>query len=158
MVIIVGFGRVGQNLALFLEKIQQPYIGIDIDAALVKCEQSKHHRVIFGDATHPEILKAINITKARAMIISFEHMAETKIALHQARALSQTLPIIVRSQNEQQRRPLIELGATTVITAMFEESLAFADYLMHTLDVPETEIDTLIEMVRKEHYAALHVQ
>ena len=151
-VVLCGFGRVGKKITHFLNRIKQPYVGIDINPSVIKSAKNNHCNVVFGDATHPEILKVMNIENAKAIVISFDHLSSTKTALQQLRMLSETTTIIVRCQRESERPLLEALGASYVITAMYEESLAVADYLLHTLAIPDTEIAQLIESDRKKHY------
>ena len=153
MVILCGFGRVGETVALFLDALNQPYIGIEINPSLVKKATKKGHHVIYGDASHPQILKELNIKNAKALIISYDKLSTTENTLKEIRRISKKTPIIARSQHESERSELLNLGATTVVTAMFEESLAFANYLMTILSVPNDTIERLINKVKKAHYS-----
>ena len=57
-IIICGFGRVGQNVAHLLDQQKLSYIGLDLNPDRVRSASEVGDQVTFGDAAHPEILKA----------------------------------------------------------------------------------------------------
>ena len=86
-VIICGYGRVDQNIAKFLEKIDFPfpYLGLDLDPQIIKNAKSAGEMVVYGDTTHPEILTTAKVAKAKAILISFGDIHPTLNTLDQIR-------------------------------------------------------------------------
>lgn len=154
-VIICGYGRVGQHIARLLDKINFPYIGIDIDARMIQNASLAGDNVIYGDPTHPQILKAAGINHARVLVISFNDMKSTTQILEMVRHSHPKLPTLVRCHDETELKQLKEYGATEIIAEIFEESLTLSHHLLHLIDIPTNKISTLIQEVRRKDYALL---
>ena len=77
-VIICGFGRVGQNLARVLERRGFEYIALDLDPFRVRDARQAGDPVVYGDATHPEVLRALGLDQAtcrRDLVCATRHAA-----------------------------------------------------------------------------------
>ncbi len=69
MIIIVGAGEMGVNIAVRLSKVGVDVIVVEIDETLAKEISSQYEfPVITGDATKPKVLKEINIDKADTIV------------------------------------------------------------------------------------------
>lgn len=71
-VIICGYGRLGQNLARFLDREQIPYLALDLDIERIHQASAAGEPVVYGDSTHPGILRAAGLEQARALVITFD--------------------------------------------------------------------------------------
>ena len=95
-VIICGFGRVGQNLARVLEQRGFEYIALDLDTLRVRDARQAGDPVVYGDATHPEVLRALGLDRASVVVITF---ADAEIAIrivHGVAPLRADVPVLVR--------------------------------------------------------------
>ena len=154
-IIICGHGRVGQHIARLLNKIEIPYISLDLDSTLVKRAKRAGDTVIFGDAAHPEILKAAGIKNALALVISLSDYKTAKKILKLARQHYSFLPILVRCRDERESRELKELGATEIIAELFETSLTLSNHLLQRINLPADKIAHIIKEVRNSDYNLL---
>lgn len=154
-VIICGHGRVGQHLTRLLNKIDIPYIGMDLDSQLVKKASIAGFNVIYGDASHPEILRAAGIKNARALVISLSDNNAAKKILKLARQKYPTLPIIVRCRDEFELKEFKELGASEIIAEIFETSLTMSNALLQNIHIPQEKITRITEKIRKSDYELL---
>lgn len=155
-VILCGYGRVGQHIARLLDRIEIPYIGLDIDAELVQRASLGGDNVIFGDSTHPAILKAAGVDHARVLVIC---VAELRSAIKILSIVKQThpsLPTLVRCRDDIELRKLKALGATHVIAELFEESITLSHHLMKIIKMPANKIAGLIDEVRSKDYDLLN--
>lgn len=154
-VIICGYGRVGQHVARMLDKLNIPYIGMDLDSKLVERASLAGDDVIYGDASHPEILKAAGIKNARVLVISLsDHSAATRI-LSIVKQNYPKLPIIVRCRDEVELKQLKELHPSQIIAELFEASLSISYHLLHFLNLPQSKIAAAIQDVRNSDYDLL---
>ncbi len=154
-IVICGYGRVGQHIARLLDKANIPHIGLDIDSELIGRASLSGYKAIFGDATHPGILGAANLGKAKALVISFnDFRAATKI-VNMVRPRLPHLPILVRCKDEVELSYLKDSGATRVIAEIFEESLTLSHHLLQLLHVPTRKISELLQEVRNQDYSLL---
>lgn len=154
-IIICGYGRVGQHIARLLDRAKFPYLGLDTDPELIQRASLAGERVIYGDSSHPGILKAAKIDRAKALVISFNDLRTSIKILSMARTAHPKLPIIVRCKDEVELSILKQYNATRVIAETFEEGLSLTHHLFEIMEVPARKISELIQSVRNEDYDLL---
>lgn len=154
-VIICGFGRVGQNIARIIEKANIDFLALDTDPLIVQNAKLAGEHITFGDATHPEILKATNLHRASAVVISIANQRSIIKILSAIRRVNKLIPIIVRCRDETQFEALQTHGATKVIVETFEESFMLAYGTLVHVDVPNVTAAKIIHDVRTHHYDLL---
>jgi len=151
-VIIIGYGRIGQNLASFLRQEAIEYVGLDLDPIIVREAYETGERVYYGDATHVSMLRAAGVKRARALIITTPDTRVATRVIEVTRSRNQELPIIVRAEDDLHLDELEQAGATRVVPERLESSMMLATHLLEVLDVPGEEILHLIEKTRVDHY------
>jgi CPA2 family monovalent cation:H+ antiporter-2 len=129
-VIICGYTRVGQIQAKFLEYEGIKYVGIDLDAMLVKEAIQAGEPVHYGDATDQNILLSSGINKARLIIIAFDNASRAIKILRAARSINKEIPILVRTPDDKDMESLKLTGATEVIPDQLESSLMLATHML----------------------------
>lgn len=154
-VVICGFGRIGQNLAAFLRQENIPYVGLDLDATLIREAWEAGERVFFGDSTHREVLEAAGISRARAVVVTFDDAQTSTRIIHACRALEPTLPVVVRTHDDSRMEELELAGASVVVPESVEASMMLATHLLQSLGVPSEEVQSLVEAARHDHYRRL---
>jgi CPA2 family monovalent cation:H+ antiporter-2 len=155
-IILCGYGRVGQHIARMLDKIDYPYIGLDLDAELVQRASLAGDNVIYGDSSHPAILKAAGIDHAKVLVISLSDFKSASKILSLIRHSHPKLPTLIRCRDDSELKKLKEKGATYVIAELFEESLTLTHHLMRIINMPSAKIAGLIQEVRNKDYDLLH--
>jgi CPA2 family monovalent cation:H+ antiporter-2 len=154
-VIICGFGRVGQNLARVLEQRGFEYIALDLDPHRVRDARQAGDPVVYGDATHPEVLRALGLDRANIVVITF---ADPEIAVRivtTVRRLRADVPLLVRSHDDVPLEKLQAAGATEVVPEIFETSLSLVAHVLVLLEVPMAEVTELSERIRSDRYSLL---
>lgn len=154
-IIICGYGRVGQHIARLLNKVDFPYIGLDIDANLVEEASFAGDSVVYGDASHPGILSATGLHNAKALVISFNDIRTATKIIAIVKQSHPNLPILVRCKDEVELIQLKKQGATCIITEKFESSLTLSHQLFQLMHIPAHTIATLIQEVRNRDYDLL---
>lgn len=154
-VIIAGFGRVGQNLAVFLREEGFDYLALDIDVSLISEAFDSGEPVRYGDSSHPKILELAGLEKASALVITFHEISLAKKITEEARRLNSKIPIIVRTRDDHFLEELEAIGATVVVPESLESSLNVATRTLEQLDVDNEEILRLIEKARSSHFHRL---
>lgn len=154
-VIICGFGRIGQNLARFLRADNIDYVALDLDPYLIREAWEAGEHVFYGDSTHGEILRAVGLGRARAMVITFDDVHIAERVLETARQRRSDLPILVRARDEADLERLEQMGATQVMPETLESSMLLARVLLERLGVPDDQISERIEQERADHYRSL---
>lgn len=155
-VIICGYGRVGQNIARFLEQEGFEFIALDMDPIRVEDAQLAGDNVTYGDSKHISMLHAAGLNRAKALIISFYDIETAYKILHQVRKQHKDIPILVRTDDDQSLDELLKAGATEVVPETLEASLMLAFQTLVLLGTPASRALRLIRDVRKNRYELLH--
>lgn len=147
-VVIAGFGRVGRLIADILEQRQIPWAALDNDAAAA----GEHHRkglpVFVGDAGRAELLKALGVQSASAVVLTMDDAPAALRAVRAIRAEAPELPILARARDEAHAGALIEAGANTVIPETLEAGLQLAGAVTEHCGVPRDAVQVLLEQQR----------
>ena len=154
-VIICGFGRIGQNLANILREMNIQYIAMDMDQSLVREAWEAGENVFFGDSTHAEILKKAEVTRANAVLITFDDAHIAEHVIQSARSINRDVAIIVRSKDEQHMDNLHNAGASNVVPESFEASMMLAIHVLQNLNISTDKSMAFVEQARKDEYRML---
>jgi len=154
-VVIVGYGRVGQNVARFLEKESFDYVALDLDPVRIRTARAAGEPVYYGDGTNPDTLRAAGIERARVLLITYWQVGVALKVLHQVRALNPLIPVLVRTKDDSRLDELMLAGATEVIPETLEASLMVASHLLVLLTVPMPRVVRHINEVRAGRYGLL---
>ncbi|MBI5449765.1 MAG: cation:proton antiporter [Gammaproteobacteria bacterium] len=153
--IICGYGRIGQNIARFLDQENRPYLALDLDPLRVKVAREAGEPVIYGDSAHIEILEAAGLMQARVLVISFDDIYAALKILPQVQKARPDMPVLVRTRDDNNLERLQRAGATEVIPETLEASLMLASHLLLLLEVPTADIIRHVEHVRHDRYQIL---
>jgi CPA2 family monovalent cation:H+ antiporter-2 len=154
-VIICGYGRVGQNLARFLEQNGISYVALDLDLGRVRAARTAGDPVYYGDATDLALLTSVGLSSARALVVAYQDLEISSRILTRVRPVRADLPILVRTRDDAHLAELQQMGATEVIPETLEASLMLSANLLHLLGVPASRILHQIQRVRSDRYALL---
>jgi CPA2 family monovalent cation:H+ antiporter-2 len=154
-VVIAGFGRVGQTLALLLDSQYVPYIALDLDPELVADARRHGRSVFFGDASRADVLKAVAVERARAAVITLDDAESSSRTVQMLRQLMPGLAVLARARDVAQCNRLTAAGATAVVPEVVEGSLQLGSALLKELGESEEEIDQVLQQFRREAYAPL---
>jgi len=154
-VILVGYGRIGQNIARFLEEENLDYLALDLDVKRVREAHAGGDPVYYGDATRSEILSAAGLARAKVLVIT-QFNVDTAIGIIvTVRTLRQDLPILVRTRDDSRMEELRAAGADEIIPETLEASLMISAHLLALLGVPMRRILRRVTQVRSDRYALM---
>ena len=126
-IVVVGMGRVGLAVAKTLQEAGQPYVGLDMDPHAIAAARQKGIRVYFGDATRPEILYAIGLERATALIIAVD---DPRKAIQMTNTVQYVLPdlkIYARARDAQHAVDLEKAGAASTVPEVIPTATQLAD-------------------------------
>ena len=145
--IICGFGRVGAQVALELERENVPFVVVDTNSDGLTACAAKGYLYVEGDATDDEVLKSAGILRARGLVTATDSDADNVYVALSARNLKRDLFIVARSNIEKTEFKLLKAGADRVLSpySIGGKRLAslllrpavvdFLDVVMHTRDI-----------------------
>lgn len=154
-VVICGYGRSGQHLAKMLEQESIGYVALDLDPDRIREAAAAGHAVVYGDAARREILVAAGITRAAAVVVSFNDVRSALRIIAFAQELNSRVPVIVRTQDDADLDRLLGAGATEVVPEVLEGSLMLGSHALVLLGVPLARVIRRVRDARDSRYRLL---
>ncbi|HXY21885.1 MAG TPA: NAD-binding protein, partial [Burkholderiaceae bacterium] len=154
-VVICGYGRSGQHLAKMLAQENIGYVALDLDPDRVREASAAGHAVVYGDAVRRETLVAAGITRAAAVVVSFNDARAALRVVTFAQELNPRVPIIVRTQDDADLDRLLAAGATEVVPEVFEGSLMLGSHALVLLGIPLARVIRHVRDARDSRYRLL---
>ena len=115
-VIIVGYGRNGEQAALELAEHGVDFVIVDKrDNVISRISQNPGLLYLKGDATQEEVLEQVGIYDARALIATTPNDADNVFVVLTARSMNPGLTVISRASEIESQMKLKRAGATNVI-------------------------------------------
>lgn len=151
-VIIGGFGRVGHAVAMLLHSSGVPFIAFDTDPARVAQGRQDGLPVYFGDIGDPELLAAAHADQASLVVLTIDHSPTALRAVSHIRASFPQLRVISRARDLEDVGRLLEAGATHAYPEAVESSLHLGGLALEMINVPEEQVDLLLQDVRSTNY------
>jgi len=155
-VVLLGFGRVGQTTAKFLEQAHVPFVALDMDIKRVHEAQQSGEPVYFGDSAKHSIIKATNLSKAKVAIITFHNYHAAIKTLKTLKDVAPELPILIRTQDDSHINEFMAAGATEVVPDTFESSIMLASHLLLMIGQPPSQVLRQTRAARKGRYSLLN--
>ncbi len=150
--VIIGCGLNGTNLIKAARHISIPFLVVEQDEEAVKDNFENDIPVIFGNATEGKILNALNLNKARVLVIAISDIHETRTLLNKIRQISKSVHVIVRTRFVKEIVELIGLGADEVIPEDFETSIEIFNRVMDNFLIPQRQQAGILNTLRTEDY------
>ncbi len=98
-VVLVGYGRVGRDIAQALRDAGLPFVVAEENRDLVEKLRAEGVPAVAGDAAQPEVLVQAHIARARLLVIATPDTLGVRQMAHNARLLNPGIEIVVRSHN-----------------------------------------------------------
>jgi voltage-gated potassium channel len=114
-VVIVGYGRNGDQVVKELMQTQTDMVVVDESHEIVINNIGRPIRFIEGDATDDEILIQADVKTARALITTLPNDADNLFVVLTARALNPRLKIISRASSDSSEKKLRMAGVNSVV-------------------------------------------
>lgn len=151
-VVLVGYGRVGHQIAGLLRGISIPIVVVHADAAQVDELKRQGIPGLFGDAANSEVLTHAHLDRARALVVAGPDESASALVVGTARGLAPDLPIVARAATREGVKRLGDLGAQDVIHPELEGGLELLRHTLLRLGFPLREIHEYTDAVRRDHY------
>jgi voltage-gated potassium channel len=124
--IIIGFGRVGHQVAQAFETSRVPYVVIDSKKETLEELEIKNVPSIIGDATSDSVLMEAGILSAKGLIACSDSDVANVYVTLSARVLNPGLNIVARAGYKDTEKKLIMAGANRVISPYFISGIRMA--------------------------------
>lgn len=154
-IIIAGGGRTGYYVAKVLQRMQLPFVIIELDQRRVDNCKQEGLPVIYGDASQEVVLETAGLHNARLMLITLPETVTTQVVADRVRSLHPDLHIVARVESIELSHILHDHGVYEVVQPEFEAGLEIVRQALLHLQVPATEIYHFTDEIRHELYAPL---
>jgi K+:H+ antiporter len=148
--VVVGYGPIGQTVARLLEQGGIEPVIIDTNLETTRRVRAEGHRVVFGDATHTDILEAAGIRQAVALIVSGPTSEQATEIIRAARSMNPNVRALSRSYYLRETAMMREAGADEVFSGEGEVALAMTEYILGVLGATPEQMDRERQRVREE--------
>jgi voltage-gated potassium channel len=136
-VIIVGYGRNGEQAAMELAEHEVEFVILDKrENVISRIRENENLMYIKGDATHEDVLEQARIYDARALIATTPDDADNVFVVLTARSMNPNMTVISRASELESQMKLKRAGATNVIMPERMSGQRMAK-LVHQPDVVE---------------------
>jgi len=150
--IVIGYGINGRNVSRSARIAGIPYLIIETNPETVIKEAAKGEKIIYGDASNEEVLRHAKIHEARVLVTTVPDAPSARRVIATARKLNPDVFIIARTRFVKEVNDLFALGASEVIPEEFETSVEIFTRLLRKFNVPENDINSLVDIVRSDGY------
>lgn len=156
--IIVGYGRFGQTVAQMLMGHGFGVVLIDKKPAQIEVSSQFDMNVYYGDGTRIELLRRAGGEEARLIAFCIDDPAlDSRIMEPIAEAFPQAA-LLVRAFDRRQLLALKDLDLAGVVREVFESAICMGVQAMHSLGVPQEEIEEVERQYRQNDEQRLAVQ
>jgi len=114
-VIVCGFGRMGQRVALELNEAGRGVVVVDTDPEQTAAVEAAGLLYVLGDAQSEDVLKAAGIATAQTVVTVLHSDAENVLVTLTARQANPAVQIIARALETSTQDKLLKAGATRVV-------------------------------------------
>ncbi len=149
-VIIAGAGRMGQAVARVLGRSHLPFVVVELDQHRLEFCRDAGVAMIYGDATHPLVLEAAGLGKARLLLVTTPDPITTLAVVRHSRRLRPDLHVVARAENDQMLEELHDLAVHEIVQPQMEAGLEITRQALAHLDVPPEEIERFITEARQD--------
>jgi CPA2 family monovalent cation:H+ antiporter-2 len=148
--VVVGYGPIGQTVARLLQERNIEPVIIDVNLESTRRARSEGYRVVYGDATRPDVLDVAGIRQASALVISGPPSEQAIEIIRLARNMNPNVRVLSRSEYLKQTAVMRRAGADMVFSGEGETALAMTEYILEFLGATPQEMNSERERLREE--------
>jgi CPA2 family monovalent cation:H+ antiporter-2 len=148
--VIIGFGRVGRLVAEMLQTHGRPYVAVDGDIDTVAACRQEGFKVLFGDASRPELLDRLDLERAGALILTMDDPVLLVRLTRKVRAAYPDLTIVARARDAAHAAELYRAGVTDAVPETLESSLQLSEAALVDLGIAMGPVIASIHEKRAE--------
>ena len=147
-VVIAGYGTMGQMIGQYLADEKISFVALDTDPREVTDGRKRHQPVFYGDASRPDVLEAVGVERAQALIITLHDVAKAEQLTKAMRAAYPAMPIFVRARDRAHAEALEQMGANIAVPELQVSGMRMLAGLLSALGRPEEEVQRVMAAIR----------
>ena len=157
VVIICGFGRVGQIVAQMLAAENIPYIAIDLDANAVMMGRERGFNVMYGNTCSDAVLRDFGLSprRTRAVVVALDNIATARNTISTVRNIAPRVKIFARARNLADTHELLKQGVIQALPETIESSFFLGYGVLSHLGISDAKIEHLLDNLRADNYSGI---
>ena len=149
--VVCGFGRVGRNASIELQRANVPFLVMDRNQERVDRALKAGMVAVVADATRDDSLREAGVMRARGLVAALPSDAENLFIILSAKTLNPKLNVVTRASEEEAGEKLRRAGADTVFApyTMAGQRLAHAlvrPHVVEFLDFADSPVGSRVMM------------
>ena len=148
--VIIGYGPVGKTVFRLLRDNGFSPSVIEMNLDTIQALKAKGVRAFYGDASHPDTLKAAGIKQADILILSSSTIPLGKEIIHETRRMNPGIRIIARTAYLKEAEQLMDAGATAVFSGEGEVALSITEKILEAFGASREQIDRERDRFRRD--------
>lgn len=149
-VVVVGVGRVGQQILTILRKKKVACLVVELDPRRAMRLTRQGIPTLLGDAANSDLLEHAHLPQARALVITVPDEAAAEVIVATGRSLAAEVHIIVRAATRAGIDRLQSLGANEVIQPELEGSRKMVEATLLELGFTSESLTSLLDTMPHE--------
>ena len=150
-IIICGYGRVGSWVGKALKEYEIPFVVVDYNQKVVQELKDAGTLVVYGDPTEPEVLEAVGIRTAKAIILAIPDRMAQETLITYTQSVAPGVKIISRAHRDEDWEKLKTLRVDMVIQPEFEAAVQIVRSVLVSRGKSKDDISDLIRNLRVSH-------
>lgn len=138
--VLVGYGPTGRTLTRLLRENGLEPIIIELNMETVRDLRQRGIAALYGDATHPDTLRAAGVDRAGHLILTAS-MGNSREIIRAAREMNPSIRVLARTTHLRDQKALRRGGADIVFSGEGEVALALVESVLHRLGATPEQID-----------------
>jgi CPA2 family monovalent cation:H+ antiporter-2 len=130
--IIIGYGRVGSQLATLLQARGVPVVVIEDNADSVARARAAGFPSVRGNAASERVMREAAPERAKLAVFAMQHALEAGEAITRLKALNPDITVLARAHSEAEVKHLLAHGADGAVLAERELAYSLAEMVMAT--------------------------
>ncbi len=139
--VVVGYGPTGRTVTRLLKDNDVEPTVVELNMETVRELKAEGIDAIYGDASHPDTLRAAGVAGASVLILTSADIEHTEEVIKTAREQNAGLRVMARTTHLRERDKLKAAGADLVFSGEGEVALAFTESILFRLGATAEQID-----------------
>jgi CPA2 family monovalent cation:H+ antiporter-2 len=150
-IVVCGYGRVGSWVGKALKEYEIPFVVVDYNQKVVQELKEAGVMVVYGDPTEPEVLEAVGIRAAKAIILAIPDRVVQETLITYVQTVAPEVKIISRAHRDEDWEKLKTLRVDKVIQPEFEAAVEIIRSVLISRGKNKDEISDVIRNLRVSH-------
>ena len=129
-VIVCGYSVVGKFVGVQLEELGLPFVVVDNSNKHVKEALQQGLEAYLGDASKSQILHALHIEKASAIIVTLDNIEKKRVICEAILKYSKDANLIVKVTSLEEKEQLQDLDITTIVDGKVEVARVLVERML----------------------------